>query len=240
MLTKVLNVILIVSMMGMGTVSYIPTAFAESVTAVQEYPLTSTLSNLEIEGIKLDKDFSAEVKEYSATVENEVQVIKLLVESTNQNSVIAINGQVITNGITDSYSLKTGDNTFLVSVNEGNQSETTYTLTVTRKQNANPLLQTIKLSTGELLPLFSSVQTEYTVQVTNETATITVTPAASEKTATVAVNGSLVTIDGVLVTLSVGKSDIILVATAENGVKKTYTLHVTRAAAKGSQESNTG
>jgi hypothetical protein len=234
---KGLNVILIASMIGLGTFSYIPIVFAESVTTVQVNPTTNKLANLEIDGIKLDKDFSADIKEYSTEVENEVYSINLLVESSNLNSVITINSQVITNGSASSYSLQTGDNTFLITVNDGKESESTYTLIVTRKQNANPLLQTIKLSTGELSPSFSAVKTEYTAQVTNATTTIKVSPATIEKTATVAVNGLLATKEGVIVNLPVGKSTIHLVVTAENGEKKTYTLQITRAAGQGSLES---
>jgi hypothetical protein len=244
MLTKIpkkgLNVILIASIIGLGSGSYIPTAFAESETTVQADPTANTLSNIKIEGINLDKDFSADVKEYSTTVESGVQAISLLVESSNLNSVITINDQIITNGTASSYPLQTGENTFHINVNGGNQPETTYTLTVKRTQNANTLLQTINLSTGEFSPLFSSEQTEYTVEVTNDTTTITVTPVAIEKTATVAVNGMVAAKEGVLVEIPIGKSDIQLVVIAENGLKKTYILHVTRAEKNNTPPSNPG
>lgn len=233
-----LSLILIATMVGIGTVSYIPPAFAEDTATVQENPAANTLSKLEIAGGKLDKDFSAEINEYSATVENEIQSIYLLTESSNKDSIITINGQSITGGTASPFSLQTGKNKFLITVKDGNHSENTYTLTVTRKQNANNFLQTIKLSAGELSPLFSAAVTDYTVQVPNDTAAITVSPTALKKTATVEVNGLLVRAEGVTAKVPVGKSNILIVVTAENGVKKTYTIHVTRETVSSYQAAN--
>ncbi|CAH2713400.1 hypothetical protein BACCIP111895_00535 [Neobacillus rhizosphaerae] len=233
---KGMNVILTVSMLGMVSGSYIPTAYAESnTTAVQENLESNTLANLEIDEIKLDQTFTSEVKEYSATVGNDVPDIQLQVESSNPESSILINGQSVTSGTTGTYSLQTGKNTFLITVSDGSNTANTYILTITRKQNANNLLQNIKLSTGELSPIFSSTKTEYTVQVTNDADAIKITPTRIEKTATIKINNTLAKGEGVSVELPVGKSDIIIVVTAENGEEKTYTLHVIRAEGKDSK-----
>lgn len=67
--SKALNVMLVISMIWMGVGTYIPTAYAETNTApVQEGQQEGKLSKIEIEGIKLDQLFSADLKEYSATV----------------------------------------------------------------------------------------------------------------------------------------------------------------------------
>lgn len=224
---KLLNAVLIVSMLGMGISTYIPIAYAEGADIQESQPM-NTLSKLEIEGVKLDKDFSVGVNEYSATVENDIQTINLHVESGKPDSLIMINGESAVSGATIALSLKIGKNSFLISVMDNSNPINTYTLTVIRKQNANNLLQNIKLSTGQLSPAFSSAVTEYTVKVTNDTSTITVLPSAVEKTSTIEVNGALVKEDGVLVKIPPGKTDIIINVTAENGIKKSYTIEVER------------
>jgi hypothetical protein len=235
---KGINLLIAVSMLGMVSGAYIPTAYAEGNSNVnQENPRTNTLTNLGITGFNLDQTFSSDVKEYSATVENDVQTFTLLVEG-NPASSIFINGQTVTSGKEETYSLETGINTFLITVSDGSQTANTYTLRITRKQSANNTLQTIKLSAGELSPSFSSAMTDYSVQVTNDVNAIMITPTSIDKTATIEVNGTLVKGAGVSVKLPDGKTDILIVVTAENGDKRTYTLHVTKAADTSSTPNN--
>lgn len=222
-----MNAILIISIAGMGTVSYTPAASAESVANVE----TNLLSKLEIKGISLDKDFSADTFNYSARVSNDVQEVTLHVESENPESVISINGKVLTGGNEGTYSLQTNVNTFLITLTDGIHTANTYTLTVTREQNDNNLLQNIKLSAGELSPSFSSKITEYSVEVSNDTSELTITPSAIENTSTISVNGNVLMESSDTVELPVGRKDIQIIVTAENGDKRIYTLHVTRAKA---------
>jgi len=232
MLTKIpkkgLHAVLIVSILGLGAGYNLPTAYAEG--NVNEVTQTSnTLTKLEIEGVKLDKDFSADKNQYSATVENETDSVHILVEGSNNSSIISINDKTVSSGTAEQYSLQTGQNIFLISVKDSSTNLiNTYTLTVTRKQNSNNQLQNINLSTGKLSPVFSSSVTDYSVQLPNSVQAITVLPTAVEKTAEIEVNGEEVTPKGVLVNVPVGKSDIHIVVTAENGVKLRYTIHVER------------
>lgn len=223
---------LVISMVWIGVGSYIPSAYAETNTApVQENQPETTLSKLEIEGIELDQKFAADLYDYAATVGNELETMNLLVEGTNPESSITINGQAIISGEAGTYSLQTGENKFIISVKNGSGSATTYTLTISREKNANNFLQKIELSNGELSPKFSSAVTDYKVEVPNEVPTLTISPTVVETTSTIKVDGSLVVKDGVNVTLPVGKTDIIFMVIAENGVQKTYTIHVSRAKA---------
>ncbi|MCM3728743.1 cadherin-like beta sandwich domain-containing protein [Neobacillus cucumis] len=246
MLTKIpkkgLNAVLIVSLLGLGTGYNLPTAYAEE-TVTQVSQTANTLAKLEIEGVKLDKDFTSEINQYSATVENETNSIHILVEGSNTNSIISINDKTITSGTAEEYALQSGQNIFLITVKDSSTNLTnTYTLTVIREQNSNSQLQNIKLSTGKLSPAFSSTVTEYNVDLPNAQ-TITVLPAAVEKTAVVEVNGAEVTEKGVPVNIPVGKSDILIVVTAENGSKLRYTIHVERqdtSSGKGTNSAQTG
>jgi ribosome-associated toxin RatA of RatAB toxin-antitoxin module len=236
---KALNVMLVMSMVWMGAGSYIPTAYAEtSSTPVQENELVSTLSKLEIEGVKLDQSFSPSLNEYSATVGNELQTIKVLVESSKTASSININGQEVKSGTADIYSLQTGENMFIITLTDGSNSINTYTVKITREENANNLLQNIELSKGQLSPKFSSAVTDYNVDVPNSVAMTTIKPTPVETTSSIKVNGTLTGKDGADVDLPIGKSDIMILVTAENGEEKTYTLHVTRDKAAGDKAAN--
>jgi hypothetical protein len=236
---KGINVMLVISMIWMGSGSYLPTAYAETTTApVQETPPASTLSKLEIEGIELSQKFSGDLFEYSAAVENKVQTIKLLVESSNTDSSITINGQEVISGTASNYSLQTGVNIFHISVNDGSSTTISYTLTITREESSNNLLESIELSQGQLAPKFSSSVTEYNVAVPNSFPNITIKPTSVDPTSTIKVNGTPAEKAGVEVELPVGKSDILIEVTAKNSEKKTYTLHLTRAAAEKENDDN--
>ncbi|MFB5197120.1 cadherin-like beta sandwich domain-containing protein [Neobacillus sp. KR4-4] len=226
---KALNVFLVISLAWVGAGSSIPSVYAETNTStVQENQLASNLSKLEIEGKELDQKFAADIFEYTATVGNEVENIKLLVDSSNTDASITINGKEIVKGTIGTYALQTGENKFIISVNNGTGSSNTYTLTVTREKNANNFLKSIELSKGELSPKFSSDVNEYNVNVPNEIPAITFKPTAIEATSTIKVNSTITGKNGVDVSLPVGQSDIMITVTAENGTKKIYTIHVTR------------
>jgi hypothetical protein len=232
---KGMKLIIVVSMIGMGMSSYIPTAYAATnnqsniSTMTEVMQNANLLSNLEIKGTQLDKAFLPEENEYSAIVENSVQNITLLIEAENSEANITINGQSFISGTTEPFSLQTGENIFQITVNDRSHPANTYKLTVTRKQSNNNLLQAIKLSKGELSPKFDSAITEYNVQISNEIDSITVTPETINKTANTKVNDNLLKDEGISVMLPVGKSDIKIMVTAENGDVKLYSIHVLRA-----------
>lgn len=223
-----IKVILIASMVAIGTVSYIPTAFAENSMPTEENAVTAPLAKLEIAGVPLNQEFSADIHDYFATVDNGVDTISLLLKASNLDAVITVNGQTVKSDLAESFTLQTGENNFLITVKGEGQTVSTYTLTVTRKQNANNSLQTIQLSAGELSPKFSSEITNYNVKVTKDISSITVTPTAIEATSKVEVDGLEVKNKGISVNVPVGKSEISIGVTAESGLKKTYTLSITR------------
>ncbi|MEH7075244.1 cadherin-like beta sandwich domain-containing protein [Neobacillus drentensis] len=226
---KVLNVLLVFSMVWMGVGSFIPSVSAETnPPTVQENQPGNTLSKLELEGIELDQKFATDLYDYSATVGNDVETINLLVESTITDSIITINGQAVISGAKGTYSLQTGENKFIISIDDGSGSVNTYTLTISREKNANNLLQNIELSKGKLSPQFSYAVSDYSVEVPNQVPVITIKPVAVQTTSTIKVNNILVNKDGVDVPLPVGRTNILITVTAENGELKTYTIHVTR------------
>ncbi|TWD94941.1 cadherin-like protein [Peribacillus frigoritolerans] len=225
------KVILVGSLVGMGTSIYTPATEAAEGTSVilEEAQTVNSLSKLEIEGIALDQKFTEDVHDYSSTVGNDVEKITLLAASPNENAAIYVNGVKMTDGKLKDLTLQTGMNTFVITVKDGENETVTYTLKVEKHESDDNLLTSIGLSKGSLT--FDSKVTAYHASVENEVQSVTVTPTLSDSKAIVKVNGKDATSAGVKVTLPVGKTTVKITVTAENGDEKTYTLTITRAAA---------
>ncbi|WHY98048.1 cadherin-like beta sandwich domain-containing protein [Peribacillus simplex] len=236
---KSVKVILVGSLVGMGTSTYMPAAGAAEGTSIiqKEAQTVNSLSKLEIEGIALDQKFSEDVHDYSSAVGNDVEKINLLAASPNENAAIYVNGVKMTEGKVKDLSLQTGMNAFEITVSDGQNETVAYTLKVKKLESDDNLLTSIGLSKGSLT--FDSKVTAYNASVENEVQSITVTPTLSDSTAIVKVNGKDATSAGVKVTLPIGKTTVKIIVTAENGDEKTYTLTITRAAAKEKEESKT-
>ncbi|MGG0848729.1 cadherin-like beta sandwich domain-containing protein [Peribacillus simplex] len=229
---KSVKVILVGSLVGMGASTYMPVVeAAEGPSVLQEEAQTvNSLSRLEIEGIALDQKFSESVHDYSAAVGNDVEKITLLAGSPSETAAIYVNDIKMTDGKVKDLTLQTGMNTFEITVSDGENETVAYTLKVEKLESDDNLLTSIGLSKGSLT--FDSKVTAYNASVENEVQSVTVTPTLSDSTAIVKVNGKNATSAGVKVPLPVGKTTVKIIVTAENGDEKTYTLTITRAAAK--------
>ncbi len=95
----------------------------------------------------------------------------------------------------------------------------------------NATLASPGLSNGTLSPAFATGATSYTASVSNTVTSVTVTPATSDPTATIAVNGTAITSgSGTGIALNVGSNTIATIVTAQDGVTTiTYTIIITRA-----------
>lgn len=103
---------------------------------------------------------------------------------------------------------------------------------IAASNNAN--LSSLSLSTGSLSPSFSSAVTEYSASVSNTTESITVRPTLAATTATVRVNGNVVTSgsNSGSINLAVGANLITVVVTAQDNLTmRTYNITVTRLSA---------
>lgn len=95
--------------------------------------------------------------------------------------------------------------------------------------NAN--LSALTTSSGALSPAFSAATTNYSVNVSNATTSITVTPTRADAFASIQVNGVTVSsgMPSEAIALSIGNNPVNVVVTAQDGTVKTYTLIITRA-----------
>lgn len=105
-------------------------------------------------------------------------------------------------------------------------------MTVTISASADADLSSLVPSVGSLAPAFSRTTQAYTLAVANSVASMTLTPTAASAAATAKVNGVAVAsgqASGSL-PLAVGSNTLTVEVTAQSGLKKTYTVAVSRAA----------
>jgi len=195
----------------------------------------ATLANLAASSGTLAPAFVSTTTSYAANVANAVSSITITPTATDPNAGIKVNGaEVISGSASANLPLAVGANTITTVVTAQNGTTTkTYTLTVTRAgTQSKATLSALKISAGALSPVFAAATTGYTAGVANTTASITITPTATDPSATITVNGTAVatgTASGP-VTLVVGANPISVLVTAPGGTTtQTYTVTVTRA-----------
>ncbi|WP_026562463.1 cadherin-like beta sandwich domain-containing protein [Bacillus sp. J37] len=198
---------------------------AEEMTVLEN---SAELQSVKIDEFQLDQPFSPDVKGYSASVENEIKTMNILVEKKEEAAKITINGEAIESGVKKSLPLSTGNNEFEITVTNGTEVSS-YKLTVVRAKNDNNQLSNLSLSNGSLS--FNSKKTDYYTEVKNEISKLIVKPNTEVDTSTVTINGTTVKSgEGPEVQLSVGSTTMTIIVTAENGTKKIYTVTVVRQA----------
>jgi hypothetical protein len=250
------KVVLVSSLVGFGTISVMPGAYAavksDSVTSGiagtqntasgsagstnmdgtqttgTQTTGTETLTDLEINGSKID--LTSNSAAYSTTVDNKVDKISLLLKSDDPAADIKVNDQEVNNGEV-SEPLQTGVNVFTIQVESSDHSTTTtYKLTVTRQKSGDNFLKDLKLSTGKLSPSFQSNVTTYEVDLEQSTSSLTIGTELEDNTASVLIHGKEDEGKGIKVDVPQGKSSVAVKVTAENGDAKVYTITLVRAA----------
>jgi len=121
--------------------------------------------------------------------------------------------------------------TVVVTAEDGT-TQKIYTVTFSvAAASTDATLSDLSLSSGTLVPTFTSATISYTATVTNNITSITVTPTAADTNATITVNGTPVASGSAsgAISLDVGENTITTIVTAQDGTTtKTYTVTVTR------------
>lgn len=182
----------------------------------------SSLKSLSILETILNETFEPTKLSYTATVAYSVTEINVDAEAndTKAKSVIGLGNKT----------LITGPNTIEIEVTAEDNTKTKYSIIVTRAYNNNPLLSSITLSGGyHLTPIFSSIEENYTVDVSNATTNLLLTIIKQDPIATYVITNDGV-ITGSNLTLKTGLNKIKIVVTAEDKVTtKTYNIDINRA-----------
>jgi hypothetical protein len=182
------------------------------------------LSGLAISPGILDSAFSASRTLYHASLANSVASLTVTPSALNAASGIAIGGKSIVSGTaSQAIPLAVGENPISVEVTAGNGAKKTYLILANREGSANADLASLSLSAGTLDKSFAPNITSYSVSLPNTVASVTVTAAVAEATA------SLAFLPGATVALQTGLNEISVEVTAQNKSKKIYAIHATRA-----------
>ena len=228
---------------GTNTVTVIVTA-QDSTTKTYIITLTraaalsdnADLGSLTISSGTLSPQFSSSVTAYTASVDNSVTQVTVTPTASDSSATIAVNDNTVTSG--NGYiltGLTVDTNTVTVIVTAQDSTTKTYIITLTRAAalSDNADLGSLTISSGTLSPQFSSSVTAYTASVDNSVTQVTVTPTASDSSATIAVNGNTVTSGTgyILTGLTAGTTTVTVIVTAQDSTTKTYIITLTRAAA---------
>ncbi|CAH0122085.1 hypothetical protein PAE9249_04625 [Paenibacillus sp. CECT 9249] len=188
------------------------------------------LSSLEIEPLTLLPDFSPDQYDYEAYADAKIERIRVKAASQHHGARIRINGTETGSGVwSEEIALRTGGNRIEIAVTPEDGQSQSYELVVVRDFG----LSDLQLGGGLTLDSeFASSKTDYSVAVTNDVYTVTVTPWAKDDVAWIEIHGVRAANGqpSQPIPLYVGSNMILIVAGTEGGMSKTYTLVVNREA----------
>lgn len=193
------------------------------------------LDSLEVSVGTLTPEFDPAVTSYTVSVPYAVRSMQLTASVADDANTLSLNNAPMTDGVPSDVTVNyNGGSGYSIRVVAPNQAEKSYSVQITREPpSENADLTALSISEGTLSPVFDNAETDYTAEVPYLTTSLSVTGVLEDTTAILRVN-NVDTASGVAsapVTLAVGDNDIVVAATAEDGVTVTSrTITVTRAA----------
>ena len=191
-------------------------------TSTSEYSLIAyrldsadaTLSNLMVQGQQFSPYFNKNVYEYELSIGSEIENLNVIATPSDPESTVEISGNT---------NIPSGESQIRVKVTAPNKVTTKeYIIRLSKIKSSNNYLIDIEVTDYELNETFiKTKQGIYTINVGKDVANILVKGIPEVKTTTV-------TGDGVI-NLQRGENTVNIVATAESGEVRTYTLKVIRA-----------
>ncbi|WP_295719297.1 cadherin-like beta sandwich domain-containing protein [Mucilaginibacter sp.] len=168
---------------------------------------------------------------YRTSVGNTLTSFDLTAIVHESNATLTVNGTPFNSGTPVTLPLSLGDNTYNVVITaQDGTTQNYYGLVINRAFSSNNLLSSLAVSTGSLSPAFGSGVNNYTVQVSNATTSIDITP-AYDVTALASINGYSAPSGIALTTpLAVGDNAVPITVVAQNGASNTYNVNVQRVA----------
>lgn len=195
-------------------------------------PTPNTLSAMTITGngtaVPTTPAFTSTTTSYTANVTNDVASIVVSPVATDPNATMKVNGTPVARGGSATVPLNVGSNAVTVVVTPTIGDPQTYTITMTR--NSSQYLSGFTLKVGKNVitytPAFNRTVTQYTATVGSSTV---VTPTAEDPSASINVNGTVVTSgQSITLTIPTGASTIRMIVTSSIGaVTKEYDVNVT-------------
>lgn len=191
----------------------------------------ANLSNLSVEGYTLDKTFEMEVTEYSIGKIPFAQT-ELTINATPNMGSAKVN--YLVNGVKQQGNIVTipkveGNGAIVVQVTaEDGKTIKNYKITYEKEASTNAFLSNIIVSSGELT--FNKTTYDYTVNVDSSVSSIDVTAITEDKTAIMKMNKVTYSSPHTLTlsSLNSGKTEVVILVTAENGNVLTYKVTINK------------
>lgn len=167
--------------------------------------------------VALSPEFNKNTTSYTINVSNDIS--KVVIDGTPEDTKAKI-----TSGIGEK-DLSVGNNSVSIVVQAENGTTKTYNINIVRKNllSNNSNLSNLSVTGQSLSPEFKPDTTSYKVNIPNDVTKLDINAIAGDSNAKVVVSGNN--------NLSVGKNNILVEVTAEDGSKKVYTIEATRASA---------
>lgn len=195
----------------------------------------NNLSALAVTPRPLDSPFNANDLSYTVNVASTVGSVTVRPTLADPAATMTVNGQASTSGQARAITLNGAgsDTSINIVVTAPNSTQKIYTVSVQRAAlGGNNNLQSLTVSPGTLSPAFNANTTSYTVDVNSNATNLTVTPQLQDSAASLQVNGQAST-SGQARAIPLngpGSNTIInVVAIAQNGSQKLYSITVNRA-----------
>ena len=185
---------------GVNTITTIVTAQDGATTATYTINVTrdapaanAALASLTLDAGALSPIFNSSTFTYTASVNSTVSSVTLSPVTADPNATILVNGTAPDPELgTITIPLNAGANIITTVVTAQNGTTTaTYTTTIS-KGGSISTLSNLTVSSGALSPGFNSGTNNYTATVAGTVASVTLTPTATDASATITINGSVV------------------------------------------------
>ena len=186
--------------------------------------------------LPLTPAFAAGTKNYAASVPGDAAFVTVSPAAAHPGATVTVNGTAVPAGSSSAaIALNLGANSLTTVVTaEDGTTKSSYVVVVNRAPSSNADLATLLLSVEPISGFFpfNRLQTDYTLTVANETASLALTPTADDATAQIRINGQSVASGGTsgALPLTVGLNPLTVTVTAQDGATaKSYVVNVVRA-----------
>ena len=150
-----------------------------------------TLAGLAVTPGTLTPAFKSTVTNYSLVVDQYTGSVSILATKTDANSIIRLNGSVISSATAYPIGLSFGINIIPLTVTAEDGTTSTYTLNITKLSNVS-LLSNIQVSTGTISPSFNKDVFYYNVNLPNNVTSIATRAVVLDSGSSIEINGNLV------------------------------------------------
>lgn len=192
------------------------------------------LKELYLSESNLTPEFSVNTMNYTVNVPNETNWITISGCLFDPYAGIKVNQETVTQSVYGQFSeeflLDIGTNQFVIDVGAQNgETHKAYYIEVVRAASTVAELESLSLGKIVFTPVFDKNILTYSANVSNDVKSVTVKAGAYYKDAKVQVNGTLLTEQGIIITLNVGDNPIVIVVTAQDETtSKSYAVNIIR------------